>query len=128
MDFCKYNGINFVFLVDRLTGYIHCEKTANQCTSSAILAVKHWASRNGLPYKIISDTGGGFRDNFFKQLQEMGVSQHPSSAYHSESNSLAERAVRSLKDVLKKSSGRITDLHISEIVFAINAHVSAEGT
>ena len=45
-----------------------------------------------------------------------------------ESNSLAERAVRSLKDVLKKSSGRITDLHISEIVFAINAHVSAEGT
>ena len=32
------------------------------------------------------------------------------------------------KYVLKKSSGRITDLHISEIVFAINAHVSAEGT
>ena len=102
MDFCKYNGNNFVFIVDRLTRYIHCEKSANQCTSSAILAVKHWASRNGLPYKIISDTGRGFRDNFIKQLQEMGVNQHPSSAYHSESNSLAERAIRSLRVVLKK--------------------------
>ena len=121
MDFCKYNGINLYL-------YMHCKKTANQCTSSAILAVRHWANRNSLPYKIISDTGGGFRDDFIKQLQEMGVNQHPSSAYHSESNSLAERAVRSLKDVLKKSSGRITDLHISEIVFAINPQVSAEET
>ena len=24
MDFFKYNGNNFVFIVDRLTGYIHC--------------------------------------------------------------------------------------------------------
>ena len=85
MDFCKYNGVDFVFIVDRLTGYIHCERTPNQCSSSAILAVKHWSNRNGLPYKVISDTGGGFRDEFIKQLQEMGVKQQPSSAYHSES-------------------------------------------
>ena len=77
IDFCKYNGKDFVFIVDRLTGYIHCKKSANQCTSSAILAVKHWASRNGLPYKIISDTGGALRDDFMKQLHEMGVNQHP---------------------------------------------------
>ena len=128
MDFCKYNGVDFVFIVDRLTGFIHCERTPNQCSLSAILEVKHWSNKNGLPYKVISDTGGGFRDDFIKQLQEMGVNQYPSSAYHSESNSLTERAVRSLKDVLKKSSGRITDLHISEIVFAINAHMSADIT
>ena len=28
----------------------------------------------------------------------------------------------------KKTSGRVTDLHISEIVFAINSHMSQEGT
>ena len=83
--------------MDRLTGYIQVEKTRNQCTSSAILAVKHWASRYGFPYKIISDTGKGFRDDFIKQLEELGVNQKPSSAYHSESNSPAERAVGSLK-------------------------------
>ena len=30
IDFCKYNGKDFVFIVDRLTGYIHCKKSANQ--------------------------------------------------------------------------------------------------
>ena len=78
---------------------IYCEKSVNQCTSSAILAVKHWASRNGLPCKIISDTGGAFRDEFIQQLHEMGVNQHPSSAFHCKSNSLTERAFHSLKDV-----------------------------
>ena len=92
--------MDFVFTVDGVTGYIHCKRTPNQCTLSAILVVKHWSNRNCLSYKIISDTGGGFRDDFIKQLQEMGVNEHPSSAYHSESNSLAARAVRSLKDVL----------------------------
>ena len=29
MDFFKYNGNNFVFIVNRLIGYIHCEKSAN---------------------------------------------------------------------------------------------------
>ena len=101
MDFCKFKEVNCVFVVDRLTGYIQVERTPNQCTSSAILAVKHWASKFGFPYKIISDTGGGFRDDFITQLEELGIKQKPSSAYHSESNSLAERAVGSLKIVLK---------------------------
>ena len=34
----------------------------------------------------------------------------------------------SLKNVLKKSSARITELHLAEITFAIKAHVSSEGT
>ena len=67
MDFCKYNGVDFVFIVDRLTRYIHCERTPNQCSSSEILAVNHWSNRNGLPYKVISDTVEGFRDEFIKQ-------------------------------------------------------------
>ena len=52
MDFWKYNGVDFIFIVDRLTGYIHCERTPNQRSLSAILAVKHWSNRNGLPLKI----------------------------------------------------------------------------
>jgi len=53
----------------------HCERTPNQCSCSAILAVKHWSNRNGLPYTILSDT-----DEFIKQLQKVRVKQQPSSA------------------------------------------------
>ena len=102
MDFCTYSGVNYVFLVDRLTSYIQVENFPNQCTSSAILAVKRWASKFRFPYKIIADGGGGFRDDFITQLEGLGIDQKPSNAYHSESNSPAERAVGSLKNVLKK--------------------------
>ena len=59
---------NFTILVDRLKGYIACEKTQNKGTESAILAVKNWANTFGYPYKVISDTGPAFRTNFIKQL------------------------------------------------------------
>ena len=62
------------------------------------------------------------------QLGELGIKQKPISAYNSASNSLAERAIGSMKSVLKKSSDRLTELHLAEICFAINSHVSAEGS
>ena len=92
MDFCNYKNVNYVFVVDQITGYIQVEKTPNQCTSSTILAVRRWASKFGFPYKVIADSGGGLRKDFINQLWEMNIRHNPSSAYHSASNSLAERA------------------------------------
>ena len=97
LDFAEYNNKDYLLLVDRLTGYIACENTVNQGTEAAILAVKNWANRFGFPYKIISDSGGGFRSTFIEQLRLLGVKHTHSSAYHPQSNSLAERAVQSLK-------------------------------
>merc|ERR1712215_230771 len=61
LDFAEYNNKDYILMVDRLTGYIACENTVNQGTEAAILAVKNWANRFGYPYKIISNSGGGFR-------------------------------------------------------------------
>ena len=41
---------------------------------------------------------------------------------------MAEQAVQSLKSVLSKSSDRLDELRLAEIIFAINSHVSQEGT
>ena len=110
--------------MDRLTGYIQVERVPNQCTSSAILGVKRWASKFGFPYKIISDRCGGIRDDFITHLERLGIIHKPSSAYHP----LTERAVGSLKSVLRKSSDRLDELRLAEIAFAINSHVSQEGS
>merc|ERR1712236_151107 len=32
VDFCEYGGLDYIVLVDRLTGYIRAEQTANQGT------------------------------------------------------------------------------------------------
>ena len=82
LDFAEYNNKDYLLLVDRLTGYIACENTVNQGTEAAILAVKNWANRFGYPYRIISDSGGGFRSTFIEQLSKLGVKHTHSSAYH----------------------------------------------
>ena len=60
VDFCEYGGVDYIVLVDRLTGYIRAEQTPNQRTDAAIQDILF-----GYPLKIISD-GGGFRDDFKK--------------------------------------------------------------
>ena len=70
MDFCQFKNVNYLFVVDRLTGYIQVERVPIQCTSYAILGVKRWASKFGFPYKIISDSGRGLRDDLITQLEE----------------------------------------------------------
>ena len=95
---------------------------------SAILAVSRWSSKFGFPYKVITDSGGGLRKDFINQLWEINIRHNLSSAYNSASNSLAERAVRSLKSVLRKSSDKLNELQLAEICFAINSHVSMEGS
>ena len=58
VDFCEYGGVDYIVLVDRLTGYIRAEQTPNQGTDSAIQVIKNWSLLFGYPLKIISDGGG----------------------------------------------------------------------
>ena len=77
---------------------------------------------------MISDSGGAFRKSFIEKLKKLNVKHKHSSAYHPQSNSLAERAVGSLKNSLKKSPERMSKLFLKEIVFEINSTVSQEMT
>ena len=111
-----------------MTRYIGAEQTPNQGTDSAINAVKNWSTLFGYPYLIISDSGGAFRKTFKDKLRLLGVKHKHSSAYHPQSNSLAERAVGSVKNSLKKSPKQISELFLREIIFGINSTVSQEMT
>ena len=54
----------------------------------------------------------------------MGIKHLQTSAYKAQSNGLAERGVRQVKDVLKKigKAGKVSDEVLKEIVFDLNAH------
>ena len=104
------------------------KKNQNKGTEAAVIAIRNWGNKFGYPYKVISDTGPAFRDDFIKQLLTLDVKHKPASAYHPQSNSLAERGVQSVKNCLRKSSSRFTKTHLDEITFAINSTASSEGT
>ena len=102
--------------------------TPNKGTDAAIMAIQNWGDQYGYPYKVISDTGPAFREDFIKQLLTFNIKHKPSSAYHPQSNSLAERGVQSVKNVLKKPVVRLTKQHLNELTFAINETTSSGGT
>ena len=90
--------------------------------------IKYWGLLFGYPMCVISDSGGGFRKDFKKKLKILNVRHKHSSAYHPQSNSLAERAVGSLKNSLKKSPNYISKVDLKEIIFQINSTISQEMT
>ena len=49
LDYFEFDNKNFIIIVDRLTGYVACEKTQNKGTEAALLAVKNWANTFGYP-------------------------------------------------------------------------------
>ena len=115
---------DYIVIVDRVTGYIKPEQTPNQGTDAAIPVIKNWGLLFGYPMRVISDAGGGFRKDFKKKLKILNIRHKHSSAYHPQSNSLAERAVGSLKNTLKKSPKYILKIDLKEIIFQINLNIS----
>ena len=91
VDYCVYRGQDYIVLVDRVTGYIMAEQTPNQSTDAAIAVIKNWGLLFGNPMRVISDDGGAFRNDFIRKLKRLNIRHKHSSAYHPQSNSLAER-------------------------------------
>jgi len=49
--------------------------TPNKGMDAPIMAIKNWGDQYGYPYKVISDTGPAFRDDFIKQLLTYNISR-----------------------------------------------------
>ena len=65
-----------------------------------------WFCLTGLPRCMRSDGGPQFWSAYSNWLASLGVVQETSSPYNSASNSLAEKAVKDIKSVLKRQEGR----------------------
>merc|ERR1711888_354338 len=114
-DFFELNHRDYIIIVDRLTGFARCEVTKNKGTDAAIGAIRNWGDLYGFPYKIVADNGPAFREDFVEKLLTLNIGHVPSSAYHPQSNSLAERGVQSVKSGLKKSILNISKLEYYKV-------------
>ena len=68
------------------------------------------------------DAGSAYRERFCEELLKLGVKVRHSSAYSAQSNSHAERFVRTVKGILKKC-GNVSQLELDEYIIACNAQV-----
>ena len=90
-------GHMFLILVDAHSKLIDIYTMSN---------LKASFSTHGLPDVLVTDNGPSFKSESFRQFVSLNYIQHlTSTPYHPASNGLAERAVQTFKNAMKKLSG-----------------------
>ena len=90
-------------VVCTLTGYGRVFICKGKTTEEALRVIRQWVALYGRCLEIRTDSGPAFRSGFQEGLKALGINLNHSSAYSRQSNSHAERFVRSCKDIMQKN-------------------------
>ena len=109
MDFIgklpESEAFNAILVVtDRFTKVQHYIPAETTCTAEDVADsnINNIWKLYSLPRHITSDRGPQFALKFLKELnQNLNINLHLSTAYHSQSDGLSERAVQTLKQYLR---------------------------
>ena len=97
-----YFGCEWIIMVDRYSSYFMVEKLGKTTTEAVIKVLKRWFTAYGWPRAVRTDGGPQFRTEFTDWCVKHNISHEKASAYHHESNGLAEAGVKNAKSLLEK--------------------------
>ena len=98
------NGYTYILvLFDRFSRWPVAVPMKDSRTQTIINALMHnWISRYGVPETITSDRGSQFLSQEWKDLLKfLGIRHIHTTAYHPQSNGLAERTIQTIKQSLR---------------------------
>lgn len=99
-------GKMFLVMVDAHSKWLEAHIMSNITAPVTTETLRGIFAIHGLPDMIVTDNGPTFISEVFKEFNEKNGIHHVYTApYHPASNGLAERAVETLKDGLRKMSG-----------------------
>ena len=99
------DGRMLLIVVDSHTKSIEALPVRSATTEVTITRLRELFARLGLPQTVVSDNGPQFASQQFAQfMTDNNITHLRSAPYHPQSNGLAERAVRTIKDGLVKHS------------------------
>lgn len=97
-------GRMLLIVVDSHTKWIEVVPMKTTSANNTVEALRGIFSRFGLPRTVVSDNGPQFASRQFRQfMEDNGILHLRSPPYHPQSNGLAERAVRTVKEGLRKN-------------------------
>ena len=100
----ELNNRHYLVIVDRYTKWVELNLLENMTSKNVIKHLKSQFSRFGIPDEFYSDNQSTFVSSefrsFAKEYRFYCVTSSPTFAH---SNGLAERAVQTVKDLLKKA-------------------------
>lgn len=106
-DLFQLDGDDYLLTVDYFSRFIEVDRLRTTTSNSVVAALSQHFSRHGKPEVLVSDNGPQFASHTFAVfLAKNGVEHRTSSPHYPQSNGMAERAVRTIKDLLKKTQDR----------------------
>ena len=113
-DLFQLDGKNYLVMVDAYSGYIEVEALHDTSSVTVIKTVKANIARYGIMSKLTTDNGPQFTSREFKQFVLKYNIQHvTSSPEYPQSNGLAERAVQTVKRLIKKAQQDGQDVYLA---------------
>lgn len=103
-DLFEWRNKHFLLIVDYYSRYIEIAKLSQTTAEEVILHTKSIFARHGIPEIVFSDNGPQYTAEVFEKFASDYQFEHEtSSPYFPQSNGEAERAVKTVKEMLTKS-------------------------
>jgi len=102
VDLFDHKGQDWLVMVDRYSGFPFTKRLRSTTSEAVTSALTAWFVDWGYPEKIRSDGGPQFRAKFVEYCERKNIVHELSSPYNSQSNGLAEAAVKNVKYLLAK--------------------------
>ena len=104
IDFAgPFMGHNFLIIVDAHSKWLDVQIMKSTTSQATIDTLRRVFATHGLPQTIVSDNGTAFTSvEFAEFLSRNGIKHVRSAPFHPASNGLAERAVQTFKEAMKK--------------------------
>ena len=118
IDFAgPFLGRTFLIVVDAHSKWLEVTPVSSTSSQQVVRVLRNLFSTHGLPDVIVSDNGTAFTCVEFETFMKRNGIRHVRCApYHPSSNGLAERAVQTFKEAVKKTKGDI-DVRIARFLF-----------
>ena len=97
VDLFEAVGVHWLVVVDRFSGFPFLHRLRTLDTDAVTRQLDIWFTMFGFPVLLRSDGGPQFRTRFGEFCLERGIEWELSSPYNSQSNGLAESAVKAMK-------------------------------
>ena len=106
--FGPFLGKTFFVIVDSHSKWVEAAVVSSPSSQQAMRILRHTFATHGLPDILVSDNGAAFTSAEFQLFVKANGFRHVrSTPYHAATNGLAERAVQSLKNALKRMTGDV---------------------
>lgn len=103
-DLFEWKGSTFLLVVDYYSRFIEIARLNHPNAEEVITHTKSIFARHGIPETVISDNGPQYSSKAYKEFAgDYGFHHRTSSPYYPQANGEAERAVGTIKSLLKKA-------------------------